>query len=168
MPLCKHCSAPKAALPEREQAARAAGVVAALVVGDQRAIERSDWALFRTTGVAHLMSISGLHITLFAWLAMHAVGALWRRMHAGACAGPPHAALVGGCLLACGYALFSGWGLPAQRTVLMLATSPCCACWGCAGRGNRCGCWPRWWWCWPIRGRCGRLGFGSVLWQWGC
>lgn len=114
---------PEAALPEREQAARAAGVVAALVVGDQRAIERSDWALFRTTGVAHLMSISGLHITLFAWLAMHAVGVLWRCVPRWCLRWPaPHAALVGGCLLACGYALFSGWGLPAQRTVLMLAS----------------------------------------------
>jgi competence protein ComEC len=37
-----------------------AGVLAALVVGDQNAIERADWDVFRSTGVAHLMSISGL------------------------------------------------------------------------------------------------------------
>ena len=36
--------------------ARAAGVLAALAVGDQAAIERDDWELFRTTGIAHLMS----------------------------------------------------------------------------------------------------------------
>ena len=52
---------------ERE---RIAGVVAALVVGDQQAIDRADWDVFRATGVAHLMSISGLHVTLFAWLAV--------------------------------------------------------------------------------------------------
>ena len=57
----------------------AAGVLAALAVGDQSAIERSDWDLFRNTGVAHLMSISGLHVTMFAWLAGLLVGALWRR-----------------------------------------------------------------------------------------
>ena len=34
---------------------RAAGVLAALAVGDQGAIERDDWDVFRTTGVAHLM-----------------------------------------------------------------------------------------------------------------
>ena len=39
----------------------------------------SDWDLFRNTGVAHLMSISGLHVTMFAWLAGLAIGALWRR-----------------------------------------------------------------------------------------
>jgi competence protein ComEC len=34
----------------------------------------------------------------------------------------PTAALLGGVALATAYALFSGWGVPAQRTVLMLAT----------------------------------------------
>ena len=49
---------------------RLAGVLTGLVVGDQQAIHRADWDVFRATGVAHLMSISGLHITLWAWLAM--------------------------------------------------------------------------------------------------
>jgi competence protein ComEC len=31
--------------------------------------------VFRATGVAHLMSISGLHVTMFAWLAGTLVGA---------------------------------------------------------------------------------------------
>lgn len=104
----------------------AAGVVAALVTGDQRAIDRADWDIFRATGVAHLMSISGLHITLFAWVAAGVVGWLWRRkswsntlcLYFPA----PSAGLVGGVLLATAYAAFSGWGVPAQRTILMLAT----------------------------------------------
>ena len=103
---------------------RAAGVVAALVTGDQRAIERGDWQLFRSTGVAHLMSISGLHITMFAWLAAALVGALWRRSERLClCCPAPTAALAGGVLLAGAYALFSGWGVPAQRTLLMLGTA---------------------------------------------
>ena len=61
------------------QAARLAGVLTALVVGDQASIDRQDWDIFRTTGVAHLMSISGLHITLFAWLSGGLITALWRR-----------------------------------------------------------------------------------------
>jgi len=104
-------------------APRMLGVVAALAMGDQQAIARDDWALFRHTGVAHLMSISGLHITLFAWLAALVVGRLWR-CSARAClwCPAPQAALLAGVLLAGGYALFSGWGLPAQRTVCMLAS----------------------------------------------
>lgn len=106
-----------------EAASRAMGVVAALVTGDQQAIARSDWDVFRATGVAHLMSISGLHITLFAWLAAWLLRALWRTAP-WLCLRYPaqHAGLLGGVLLAAGYALFSGWGVPAQRTVLMLAT----------------------------------------------
>jgi competence protein ComEC len=44
-----------------------AGIVSALLVGDQAAIERADWDVFRATGMAHLMAISGLHITGLAW-----------------------------------------------------------------------------------------------------
>ena len=102
---------------------RDAGVVAALVTGDQRAIDRSDWDVFRATGVAHLMSISGLHITMFAWGAALLVGWLWRRSQRLCLAIPaPTAALVGGVMLATLYAVFSGWGVPSQRTIWMLAT----------------------------------------------
>lgn len=107
---------------EETPRARVAGVVAALVTGDQRAIDRADWDVFRATGVAHLMSISGLHITLFAWLAAALVGALWRRSRRLCLAVPaPAAALIAGVVLAGCYAVFSGWGVPAQRTVTMLA-----------------------------------------------
>lgn len=100
-----------------------AGLLAALVMGDQAALDRSDWDVFRATGVAHLVSISGLHITMFAWGAAWMVGWLWRRS-ARLCLLVPAAtaALWGGVLLASAYALFSGWGIPAQRTCLMLAT----------------------------------------------
>jgi len=103
-----------------------AGIIAALVVGDQNAIERADWDVFRATGVAHLMSISGLHITMFAWAASLLVGGLWRRsarLTPRLCLVLPAAAAgaLGGLLLAALYALFSGWGVPAQRTIWMLA-----------------------------------------------
>ena len=101
---------------------RAAGVLAALAVGDQGAIERDDWDLFRNTGVAHLMSISGLHVTMFAWLASLAAAALWRRSGRLTLWWPaPTAARALGLAAAFGYAVFSGWGVPAQRTVWMLA-----------------------------------------------
>ncbi|MBI5275688.1 MAG: DNA internalization-related competence protein ComEC/Rec2 [Burkholderiales bacterium] len=111
------------AIYERVTDRRLAGILAALVAGDQGAIERADWDIFRATGVAHLMSISGLHVTMFAWLAAAAIGALWRRSRRLCLAWPAqHAGLVGGLLLATAYALFSGWGVPAQRTIWMLAT----------------------------------------------
>jgi competence protein ComEC len=97
-------------------------VLAALAVGDQSSIDRADWDLFRTTGVGHLMSISGLHVTMWAWVAAAVVGALWRRSaRASQWLPAPVAARWGGLLLAAGYALLAGWGVPAQRTVWMLA-----------------------------------------------
>ncbi len=102
-----------------------AGVLAALVVGDQAAIDRSAWEVFRVTGVAHLMSISGLHVTLLGVLVSRLLAALWRRsarwgwvwaLHWPA----PWVSAWGGWAVACAYALFSGWGVPAQRTVWML------------------------------------------------
>ena len=102
---------------------RAAGVIAALVVGDQSAISRDDWDLFRITGIAHLVSISGLHVTMFAWAAGLLVAAAWRRSARLALWLPtPQAARWGGLIAAVAYAVFSGWGVPAQRTVWMLAT----------------------------------------------
>lgn len=102
--------------------ALAAGVLAALAIGDQAAIDRDEWDLFRATGVAHLMSISGLHVTMFAWGAGALVGALWRRsgwlVHR---LPAPHAARWGGLAAAAAYALLAGWGVPAQRTVGMIA-----------------------------------------------
>jgi competence protein ComEC len=97
------------------------GVVQALVTGAQSSIERSDWQLFRDTGVAHLVSISGLHITMFAWLAMAVVNVLWRRSARLCLWWPaPLAAAWAGLGLAAAYAVFSGWGIPAQRTIGML------------------------------------------------
>lgn len=99
-----------------------AGVLAALSLGDQNAIANADWALFRDTAVAHLLSVSGLHVTLFAWLAAALVAPAWRRSQWLCLRLPaPTAARWAGVLAALAYALFSGWGVPAQRTVLMLA-----------------------------------------------
>ncbi len=102
--------------------ASAAGVLAALVIGDQAAIERDDWDVFRSTGVAHLMAISGLHVTMFAWAAAAVLGWVWRASPRAMLALPtPAAARWGGFALAAAYAVLAGWAVPAQRTVYMLA-----------------------------------------------
>lgn len=106
-----------AAVPEP----RVAGVLTALAVGDQSAIERDDWELFRRSGISHLVSVSGVHVTMFGWLAGVLIGAGWRRsVSAMAWVPAPTAALWGGFGVALAYAVFSGWGVPAQRTVWML------------------------------------------------
>ena len=101
---------------------RYGGVLLALIVGDQRAIAAQDWTLFNRTGISHLVSISGLHITMIASLAGWCVASVWRRTPALVARAPAQmAGVFAGLAAAVGYALLAGWGIPAQRTVLMLA-----------------------------------------------
>ncbi|MDT8999102.1 DNA internalization-related competence protein ComEC/Rec2 [Paucibacter sp. APW11] len=102
---------------------RQAALIAALSLGEQAAISREDWALFRDTGIAHLVSISGMHVTMFAWLLGGLAGRLWRRSTVACLWLPaPLAAQWLGAAAAALYAAFSGWGVPSQRTVWMLLT----------------------------------------------
>lgn len=98
------------------------GVVVALAVGDQDAIPGPQWTLFRQTGTSHLFSVSGLHITLFSALVFGLVRWLWRRVPRLNLHVPARTAgMVLGLLGAAAYTALSGFGIPAQRTLLMLA-----------------------------------------------
>ena len=99
----------------------AAGLFKALALGDQAAISGKQWQLFQDTGVTHLVSISGLHVTLLAGILAWLVQRFWQRSaylteHIPALYVAQWVGLIGALL----YALVSGWGLPAQRTVWML------------------------------------------------
>jgi competence protein ComEC len=97
------------------------GVVAALVVGDQRAIAPGEWQTFTRTGVNHLMSISGLHVTMVAGVLYALVLALWRRSATLTLRLPaPKAAAAGSVAGAFLYTLLAGFAVPAQRTLYMI------------------------------------------------
>lgn len=98
-----------------------AGVIVALIVGDQRAIAQSDWIVFNRTGIGHLVSISGLHVSMLAALGAWLVFAWWRRHPAWCGRLPAHqAAAAAGTLVALLYCLLAGFGVPAQRTLYMI------------------------------------------------
>lgn len=102
--------------------ASAAGVIVALTMGDQAAIPPEQWQVFTRTGVNHLMSISGLHVTMLSGLVFALVNLLWRRSARLTLALPAvKAAAAAGLLTALIYALLAGFAVPAQRTVFMLA-----------------------------------------------
>jgi competence protein ComEC len=108
----------------------AAGILAALAVGDQRAISAEEWRLFGRTGVTHLMSISGLHVTLVSGLAAWLVALGWRRVPAAALRLPARkAAALAAIAAALGYTMLAGFGVPAQRTFYMV-TVVAIALWG--------------------------------------
>lgn len=99
----------------------AAALLAALAVGYTGAVSDGQWRIYNATGITHLIAISGMHVTLFAAVAMALLRRLWgwwpwlalrvRR---------ESFAAVGGCICAAGYALLAGWSVPTQRTLMML------------------------------------------------
>ncbi|PHV10949.1 DNA internalization-related competence protein ComEC/Rec2 [Chitinimonas sp. BJB300] len=100
------------------------GVIVALVVGEQSGISQTQWQLFRATGITHLVSISGLHITLVASLFATIFEWLWRRSRWLTTRCPARqAALLAGVLAALAYSLLAGFSVPTQRTLFMLSTS---------------------------------------------
>ncbi|MCM2328349.1 MAG: DNA internalization-related competence protein ComEC/Rec2 [Lysobacter sp.] len=104
--------------------ARLAGVLVALAIGDQDSIDARDWETFWRTGIGHLVSISGLHVTMFAALAFVLVRFAWLRVPALALATPARkAGAVAGFVAAAAYTLLAGFGVPAQRTLVMLGVA---------------------------------------------
>lgn len=97
-----------------------ARVIPALVSADRRHLSRDDWTLLQVSGTAHLMAISGLHISLVAglvwWLARGLLtpwSANWRNTPAQWAVWPALAA-------AAGYAALAGFALPTLRALVML------------------------------------------------
>jgi len=103
-----------------------AGVIVALAIGDQRAVPEAQWTVFSRTGVSHLVSISGLHVTVFAAFAGGIAYALARRSARLTARVPARklAAAVGVVAAGC-YVLLAGAEVPAVRTFAMLAIAAC-------------------------------------------
>lgn len=99
-----------------------AGVLVALAIGDQQAIPAPLWQTFARTGVTHLLSVSGLHVTMVAGLAAWLAGWGWRRSSWLMLRLPAQkAAALAGFLAALAYCLLAGFAVPAQRTLYMLS-----------------------------------------------
>lgn len=98
-----------------------ARVVKALAVGDTRGLEAADWDIARATGVSHLIAISGFHVGVAAGggvLAVRLLYASWPLL--GLWLPRQVAQAVSGMLVAGGYGLLAGLGLPTVRTLLMI------------------------------------------------
>lgn len=106
--------------------ARYAPVMIALAIGDQASVEREDWQIFNRSGITHLVSISGMHVTLIAALGgCIAVfvwrRATWRRVRVAEYVPAQVVGAAAALIVALFYCLLAGWGVPARRTFFMLA-----------------------------------------------
>jgi competence protein ComEC len=99
----------------------AAALIAALAVGHTGNMSHEQWRVFNATGTAHLVAISGLHVTLFALVAFAAARLLWRALARGLPLPPRDTfAAALGLAAATAYSLLAGFSVPTQRTLLML------------------------------------------------
>jgi competence protein ComEC len=97
------------------------GFVLGLTVGDASGIDDAQWRVLRRTGTTHLLSISGLHISLaagFVFFLMRWLWALWPAL----CLRLPaqRAGALAACVAALGYAVLAGFSIPTQRALVML------------------------------------------------
>lgn len=99
------------------------GVVAAMVLGDRTFLEHELVTIFRRTGTAHLLAVSGLHVTLvsllFRWLLLIVLvrTPLVKRYRVAA----PASALA--ALVCWSYALLTGLAPPAFRAAVMTSAA---------------------------------------------
>ena len=121
--------------------ARYVGVLIALVMGDQNAINQDDWQVFNATGIGHLISISGLHVTMLAGVGASFAAFIWRRRTWPLIAPVSKVAAVSGFITAFVYAWLAGFQIPAQRTMYMVGVVAF-ALW--TGRNPR--SFDIWWW----------------------
>ena len=96
------------------------GVLIALVIGDQNSIAQEDWRVFNATGVGHLISISGLHVTMLSGLGASLGAFLWRRRYWPLWIPVQKVAACTGLSVAFLYAWLAGFQIPAQRTLYMV------------------------------------------------
>lgn len=95
------------------------GVAAALITGDMGAVTQDDNEAFRRSGLAHLLSVSGLHLTAAVGatmvLALRLL-ALWPRLALRA----PLLLIAAGCgaVMGTGYTLLTGAEVPTVRSLI--------------------------------------------------
>lgn len=99
-----------------------AGILSALTLGERGSLPSETWQLYLTTGINHLLAISGMNIALVAGLVQYPLAWLWRQAPRLCLRWPaPRAAALGGLLVAVLYAYIAGFGIPVQRALIMLA-----------------------------------------------
>ncbi|MGB0694765.1 MAG: ComEC/Rec2 family competence protein [Rhodospirillaceae bacterium] len=95
-------------------------LAAALVTGERRAIPEEIQEAFRSAGLAHMLAISGLHMSLVAGFVFLLTRRILARIPLLALTQPIKTwAAAAALIVATGYLLISGAGLPAQRAFLM-------------------------------------------------
>ncbi len=99
-----------------------AAVALSLLTGDRSLIDKSTKTLYQYAGISHLLAISGTHVLFLAILMANLISALVNRGYPALYYRVPRWQMRWAVMASVGllYALFTGFDVPAIRTVLML------------------------------------------------
>lgn len=96
-------------------------IIIALILGDESGVEPPEWDVLRNTGTSYLLAISGLHISLVAWIFYFFVDKVVRFFPRLILVWPAQKiATVFGLLAAVIYSALSGFSVPTERALIML------------------------------------------------
>lgn len=102
----------------------ASGFVQALSIGVGNQLPPEIWQIYRDTGTAHLLVISGSHVAVVAGLVLWLVQSLWRRIPGLVRRWPAqHAGIVASIPAAWAYASFAGMQIPGERAAWMITAA---------------------------------------------
>jgi len=117
----------RAVLAERIAAASSdadgVALLTALALGERFRFTEEHWATFRRTGTSHLVAVSGMHVALLGLVVFVAVRRAWLRLPGAAAGWDLEVACVASLLATAYYAALTGFAVPAQRSLVMIAVA---------------------------------------------
>ncbi len=98
-----------------------AAIISALTIGLENGFTDQDWQILQRTGTVHLVVIAGLHIGFLVWIVGFVANKVWRLFPRLLLWVPAQqAATVAALFFALAYGSLAGFGIPAQRAVIMI------------------------------------------------
>lgn len=96
-------------------------LLTALALGERFRFTEQHWADFRRTGTSHLVAVSGMHVALLGVLVFMALRRLWLVLPAPLTSYDLEVAAGASLLATAYYAALTGFAVPAQRSLVMIA-----------------------------------------------
>lgn len=98
------------------------GIIRALVMGADEDIDTAQWEVLRRTGTAHLVAISGSHVSLIALLTYGMTAILTASLPIVRCS-PPRLAALAAILATLLYSALADFAIPTQRALITITVT---------------------------------------------
>jgi competence protein ComEC len=96
-------------------------LLTALALGERFRFTEQHWTDFRRTGTSHLVAVSGMHVALLGIAVFALLRLIWLRLPAPLASRDLEVAAAASLLATAYYAALTGFAVPAQRSLIMIA-----------------------------------------------